>query len=91
MAMAHVAAAIRNLTYACDTHYPWQVEDVIAGGKRPFMDGAIVIDDTPGLGVELDEDALERLHARYRAVGLDKRDDVAEMQKIQPGWKPVRW
>jgi glucarate dehydratase len=91
MAMAHVAAAIPNLTYACDTHYPWQVEEVIAGGKRQFTDGAIVIDDTPGLGVELDEDALARLHEQYGKAGLAKRDDVAEMQKIQPGWQPVRW
>jgi glucarate dehydratase len=91
MAMAHVAAAIPNLTYACDTHYPWQVEEVIAGGKRQFTDGAIVIDDTPGLGVELDEDALARLHEQYRRAGLAKRDDVAEMQKIEPGWRPVRW
>jgi glucarate dehydratase len=91
MAMAHVAAAIPNLTYACDTHYPWQVDDVIVGGKRHFVDGAIVVDDTPGLGVELDEDALAQLHAQYREAGLSRRDDVAEMQKIQPGWKPVRW
>ena len=42
MAMAHVAAAIPNLTYACDTHYPWQVEEVIVGGKRQFTDGSIV-------------------------------------------------
>ena len=91
MAMAHVAAAIPNLTYACDTHYPWQVEEVIVGGKRRFTDGSLTIDDTPGLGVELDEDALARLHEQYRRAGLAKRDDVAEMQKIQPGWKPVRW
>ncbi len=91
MAMAHVAAAIPNLTYACDTHYPWQAEEVIAGGKRQFRDGSLAIDDTPGLGVELDEDALARLHEQYQRAGLAKRDDVAEMQKIQPGWKPVRW
>jgi glucarate dehydratase len=91
MAMAHVAAAIPNLTYACDTHYPWQVEEVIVGGKRHFTDGALRIDDTAGLGVELDEDALERLHAQYLAAGLTRRDDVIEMQKIQPGWKPVYW
>lgn len=91
MAMAHVAAAIPNLTYACDTHYPWQVEDVIAGGKRQFTDGALTIDDTPGLGVELDEDALARLNEQYHKCGLTKRDDVFEMQKIQPGWKPVRY
>src|SRR5207237_9287458 len=43
MAMAHVAAAIPNLTYACDTHYPWQVDEVIACGKRPVMGGALVV------------------------------------------------
>ncbi len=91
MAMAHIAAAIPNLTYACDTHYPWQQEEVIVGGKRQFTDGNIVIDDTPGLGVELDEDALGRLHEQYQRAGLSKRDDVAEMQKIEPGWKPVRY
>ncbi len=91
MAMAHVAAAIPNLTYACDTHYPWQVDEVIVGGKRTFTDGTLAIDDTPGLGVELDEDALARLHEQYQRAGLAKRDDVAEMQKIQPGWQPVRW
>jgi len=91
MAMTHVAAAIPNLTYACDTHYPWQAEDVIVGGKRSFVDGHIAVDDTPGLGVELDEDALARLHERYRQIGFTKRDDVAEMQKIHPGWQPVRW
>ncbi|HEU5329825.1 MAG TPA: enolase C-terminal domain-like protein, partial [Thermomicrobiales bacterium] len=91
MAMAHVAAAIPNLTYACDTHYPWQVEEVIVGGKRQFTDGTLALDDTPGLGVELDEDALARLHEQYLTCGLAKRDDVAEMQKIQPGWQPVRY
>lgn len=91
MAMAHVAAAIPNLTYACDTHYPWQAEEVIVGGKRQFTDGALRVDDTPGLGVELDEDAVERLHAQYLTAGLSQRDDVAEMQKIHPGWQPVHW
>src|SRR5271154_5339126 len=28
-AMTHLAAAIPNLTYACDTHSVWQVQDVI--------------------------------------------------------------
>src|SRR3954467_3212470 len=38
MAMTHVAAASSNLTYACDTHYPWQTErdEVVAGGRIKF-------------------------------------------------------
>ena len=32
-AMTHLAAAVPNLTYAVDTHYPWQSEEVIVGGR----------------------------------------------------------
>src|SRR2546423_917891 len=41
MAMSHVAAACPNLTYACDTHYPWQTEkdEVAEGGRIPFQNG----------------------------------------------------
>ncbi len=41
-AMAHLAAAIPNLTYACDTHYPWQSDEVIVGGK--FQKGSFYKD-----------------------------------------------
>ena len=33
MAMTHVAAATKNLTYACDTHYPWQTSDEVIVGE----------------------------------------------------------
>ncbi len=39
-AMVHLGAAVPNLTYACDTHYPWQYEEVLAGGRIGFEDGA---------------------------------------------------
>lgn len=86
-AMTHLAAAVPNLTYACDTHYPWQTEEVIVGGKLQFKDGALEVPHGPGLGVELDYEALARLHQQYLDCGLTKRDDEVEMQKIQPGWK----
>ncbi|MBZ0300173.1 MAG: glucarate dehydratase [Anaerolineae bacterium] len=93
MAMAHLAAAVPNLTYACDTHYPWQSEEVIVGGRRTFEEGALVISDEPGLGIELDRDMLAKLHVQYLTSGLQRRDDEIEMQKVQPGWKfeAVRW
>lgn len=92
-AMVHLAAAIPNLTYACDTHYPWQSEDVIMGGKLQIKDGAVSVPDKPGLGVELDRAALAKLHQQYLNCGLRKRDDEIEMKKIEPSWefKPVRW
>lgn len=92
-AMAHLAAAIPNLTYACDTHYPWQSEEVVKGGSLQFDDGAIVITNEPGLGIELDRDALAKLHQQYLAAGLTERNDQVEMQKVVPGWKfqATRW
>lgn len=92
-AMAHLAAATPNLTYACDTHYPWQSEEVIQGGRLQFDDGAIVVTGEPGLGIELDRQALAQLHEQYKACGLTARDDEIEMQKVQPGWKfmATRW
>ena len=92
-AMVHLGAALPNLRYALDTHYPWQSEEVIAGGRLQFEDGAVRVPDSPGLGVELDRDALARLHQHYLDCGITKRDDEIEMQKIKPGWKfkATRW
>lgn len=86
MAMTHVAASIPNLTYACDTHYPWQEEEVIRGGRIVFEDGAVRVPGTPGLGVELDRGRLAELHAQYLACGVRNRDDLAQMRKYEPGF-----
>lgn len=92
-AMAHVAAATPNLTYACDTHYPWQSEELVVGGRLQFEDGCLEISREPGLGIELDRDALAQLHENYKKAGLTERNDEIEMQKVQPGWKfqALRW
>jgi len=86
-AMAHLAAATPNLTYACDTHYPWQSEELVVGGRMQFEEGALVVTDEPGLGIELDREALTMLHENYKACGLTERNDEIEMQKVEPGWK----
>lgn len=92
-AMTHLAAAVPNLTYAVDTHYPWQSDEVIVGGELSFIDGALAVPEGPGLGVELDRDALARLHQNYLDCGLSHRDDEVEMQKVEPGWtfQSTRW
>jgi glucarate dehydratase len=84
MAMTHVAAAVPNVTYACDTHYPWQEEEVIAGGRIAFQDGAVAVPSAPGLGVTLDREALARLHEQYLRCGVRNRDDLKQMRKYQP-------
>ncbi|MDQ1301545.1 MAG: Glucarate dehydratase, partial [Chloroflexota bacterium] len=92
-AMTHLAAAVPNLTYACDTHYPWQSEEALVGGRFKFADGSLPVSREPGLGIELDRAALARLHENYLRCGLTKRDDAVEMQKAQPGWQfeATRW
>lgn len=89
-AMTHVGATIPNLAYACDTHYPWQVEEVIEGGKLKFTDGALAPPPGPGLGVSLDRAALARLHRQYLDCGLRKRDDAKEMRKYVPDFSGKR-
>jgi glucarate dehydratase len=86
MAMTHVAASIPNLTYACDTHYPWQEEEIIEGGRIAFHDGAVRVPDLPGLGVRLDRSRLAALHEQYLACGVRQRDDLAQMRKYDPSF-----
>ena len=96
MAMAHAAAATPQLTYACDTHYPWQSaqDEVVAGGRVSIVSGNVRIPDKPGLGVELDYDQLARGRERYAKCAYSKRNDEAEMRKhVDPNWRRVlpRW
>ncbi len=92
-AMVHLGAAVPNLTYACDTHYPWQYEEVLEGGRIDFEEGAVAVSSKPGLGISLDRAQLARLHEQYLASGLQRRDDEVEMQKVNPGWtfRSTRW
>jgi glucarate dehydratase len=91
-AMIHAAAAIPNLTYASDTHYPWNAaSDVVRETDRfRFHDGHIDLWDAPGLGVTIDE---ERLAAAADAYDRRKdqslaRDDVGAMRERNPDWLP---
>ncbi len=92
-AMVHLAAATPNLGYACDTHFPWRTEDVVKGEPLTFAGGAIRVPDGPGLGVELDRDALAALHEQYLRSGIRSRDDTGYMQRVDPGYqlRQPRW
>ncbi|MFL6118287.1 glucarate dehydratase family protein [Actinophytocola sp.] len=95
-AMTHLAATTPNLTYACDTHWPWKAaeDDVIVAGTLRFADGAVPVPTGPGLGVELDRDALARLHEQYLSRGLTERDDTGYYRRVHdPQFDPTapRW
>ncbi|KAA0924524.1 glucarate dehydratase family protein [Rhodococcus sp. ANT_H53B] len=92
-AMVHLAAATPNLTYACDTHWPWKNEDVVVPGVLNVVDGAVAVPTGPGLGVEIDEAALATLHQQYLDCGIRDRDDTGYMQSIDPSFENTcpRW
>jgi L-alanine-DL-glutamate epimerase-like enolase superfamily enzyme len=60
MANAHLVASSTNFPFASDTHYPLQEHDVLT---RPIemSKGSIEVSDAPGLGVEIDREAANRL------------------------------
>ncbi|WP_344581975.1 glucarate dehydratase family protein [Nonomuraea roseoviolacea] len=90
-AMTHLAAATPNLTYACDTHTPWQDgQDVVASGSLRFVDGAVPVPPGPGLGVELDRDALAVMHEQYLRCGITSRDDQGYMRRFDPEFSTRR-
>ncbi|GEC05978.1 putative glucarate dehydratase [Streptomyces spinoverrucosus] len=86
-AMTHVAATVPNLHHACDSHYPWQSEDVLTE-RLVFENGSVRVPDAPGLGVELDRDRLALLHRRWLDDDgtLRDRDDAAAMRIADPEW-----
>ena len=64
-AMVHLAGATPNLTYACDTHWPWKTEEIVKPGALEFVDGSVPVPTTPGLGCR---DRRRRAGRAARAV-----------------------
>jgi glucarate dehydratase len=92
-AMTHLAAATPPLSYAADTHTPWQSGTDIVERPLQFEDGAVTVPDAPGLGVVLDRDALARMHEDYLNCGITERDDTAYMRSFDPAYeaRSPRW
>ncbi|MDF3336934.1 glucarate dehydratase family protein [Mycolicibacterium septicum] len=92
-AMVHLAAATPNLTYACDTHWPWKTEDVVHPGALEFHAGSVPVPTGPGLGVEIDDDALAALHEQYIRCRITDRDDTGYMRTVDPSFEAIspRW
>ena len=83
-AMTHLAASVPHLSYACDTHYPWQDEEIVQGGRLKFENGSLRVPRGQGLGVSIDREALARLHDNYLHCGIRNRDDLGQMRKYDP-------
>ena len=83
----HVAAAAPGKVTAIDTHWIWQDGQHLTSNPFQIVDGQVALPKKPGLGIELDMDAVEKAHQLYLAHGLGSRDDAAGMQHVIPNWK----
>ena len=86
--VAHCAAAAPGFYNACDTHWIWQDGQFLTKNPPKIEGGEIAVPyDVPGLGIEIDRDALAKAHQLYVENNLGTRDDAAAMQYLIPGWK----
>ena len=83
-AMVHLACSMPNLSYAIDSHYHDQSDDIVT---RPweYRDGAFQLPTGPGLGVEIDRDKLDFYHRYY----LDHPEVNEYYDPNRPGWVPA--
>ena len=81
-----VAAAAPGRITAIDTHWIWQDGQHLTKAPPRIVDGHVEVPARPGLGVEIDIDALRHANALYDRHGLGARDDSAAMQYLLPGW-----
>jgi glucarate dehydratase len=86
-AMLHTAATIPEMNMAGDAHYHYLEDDIIQGGKLPYIDGAIKVPEGPGLGVALDEEKMEKYGRLYQ----EKGDYYARFHQDpkRPDWHPM--
>jgi glucarate dehydratase len=82
-----VSADAPGTITALDTHWIWQDGQPLTRSPLEIKDGAIAVPTTPGLGVELDRDAVDAAHQLYLEHGLGARDDAVAMQYLVPGWQ----
>ncbi|WP_249975337.1 glucarate dehydratase family protein [Vreelandella olivaria] len=84
---AQVGAAALGKPTALDTHWIWQDGETLTQQPHRIEAGRIHIDDTPGLGIELDMQRVEEANALYRRLPSGARDDAMAMQYLIPGWR----
>ena len=83
----HVAAAAPGNITAIDTHWIWQDGQRLTKEPLQIKGGLVEVPKKPGLGVELDWDALMQAHEVYKSMGLGARDDATAMRYLVSGWE----
>jgi glucarate dehydratase len=83
--MLHLGAALPNLRFAADAHYHHLMDDIIVGGKIPYVDGAMAVPTGPGLGVEVDREKL----VKYNELFLETGGYSYDRDPGRPEWYSV--
>lgn len=86
-AMLHTASTIPTMNMQGDAHYHYLLDDIIVGGKLPYVNGEIKVPEGPGLGVQLDEEKM----ARYEKYFEEHGDYYARYHQDprRPEWYPI--
>ncbi|TDW14140.1 enolase C-terminal domain-like protein [Kribbella kalugense] len=82
-----VAAAAPGDITALDTHWIWQDGQALTKEPLQIAGGQIAVPTHPGLGVELDREALAAAHELYLEHGLGARNDAIAMQYLIEDWE----
>jgi glucarate dehydratase len=81
------AAAAPGKVTAIDTHWIWQDGQFLTKDPLQIKDGYVDVPAKPGLGIEVNMDAVMQANQLYQQHGLGARDDAIAMQYLIPGWK----
>lgn len=83
----HVAAAAPGKVTAIDTHWIWQDGQRLTKEPLTINEGLVTVPKRPGLGIELDWEALTQANEVYKGMGLGARNDAIAMQYLISDWK----
>jgi glucarate dehydratase len=85
-AQAHLAASLPGLVNAIDTMHYELIDDITNIDRWKYVAGDLEVPDTPGLGIELDEDKLAQYAEEYRRLMTAGRDSLPVAAASYPSY-----
>jgi len=84
-AILHFVASHPYIVHAVDSHYHYQIGDVVTEEFAYKKGGVMKVPDGPGLGVEIDDKKLEKWHEYYKSHG----EVIEFLDPKRPDWIPT--